>query len=167
MFGFGTKSKNPDSSPKRSSGGLNMTLSDAFDDVPTSRTLLITVSSDEELYHSGVEMIDRLKRGESVQQPDTFAFPSVDLLFETFNPRTMTLLETITNAEPASIRETARLVDRDSKNVHEELTTLERLGIIHFEADGRSKKPIFPYEEIVITLPFDHDESSDAASVLS
>lgn len=120
-----------------------MTLSDAFDDTTTADTLLITVQSDDD--------------------PDRFAFESSDLLFETFNPRTMALLETIADAAPESIRETARLVDRDVKNVHEELSELEQLGVIRFETSGRAKQPIFPYEEIVISLPFDHDRGRDAA----
>ena len=28
-----------------------------------------------------------------------------------------------------------------------------------FESSGRSKQSVFPYEEIVISLPFDHDET--------
>ena len=75
----------------------------------------------------------------------------------------MALLETIADAAPESIRETARLVDRDVKNVHEELSELERLGVIRFETSGRAKQPVFPYEEIVISLPFDHDGAGDAA----
>ena len=140
-----------------------MTLSDAFDDSTTSQTLLVTVQSDDELYRDGCDAIERLSRGESVDEPDRFAFESSDLLFETFNPRTMALIETIADAAPESIRETARLVDRDVKNVHEELSELERLGVIRFEDSGRSKQPIFPYEEIVISLPFDHDETRETA----
>jgi len=75
----------------------------------------------------------------------------------------MALLETIADAAPESIRETARLVDRDVKNVHEELSELERLGVIKFEDRGRSKQPVFPYEEIVISLPFDHDGTRETA----
>jgi len=138
-----------------------MTLSDAFDDTTTADTLLVTVQSDDDLYRDGREAIERLRRGESVNDPDRFAFESSDLLFETFNPRTMALLETIADAAPESIRETARLVDRDVKNVHEELSELERLGVIRFEDSGRSKQPIFPYEEIVISLPFDHNDARD------
>jgi len=140
-----------------------MTLSDAFDDTTTSATLLVTVQRDDELYRDGCDAIERLSRGESVDEPDRFAFESSDLLFETFNPRTMALIETIADAAPESIRETARLVDRDVKNVHEELSELERLGVIRFEDSGRSKQPIFPYEEIVISLPFDHDETRETA----
>jgi len=140
-----------------------MTLSHAFDDATRADTLLVTVQSDDDLYRDGREAIERLRRGESVDDPDRFAFESSDLLFETFNPRTMALLETIADAAPESIRETARLVDRDVKNVHEELSELERLGVIKFEDRGRSKQPVFPYEEIVISLPFDHDGTRETA----
>jgi len=140
-----------------------MTVSDAFEDSPTSQTLLVTVQSDDDCYRTGREIVRRLSRGESVSEPDTFAFETSELLFETFNPRTMALLETISDAEPESIRETARLVERDSKNVHQELTELERFGVIRFETNGRSKRPCFPYEEIVISLPFDHNSAHDAA----
>jgi len=136
-----------------------MTLSDAFDDTTTADTLLITVQSDDDLYRDGRETIERLRRGDEVNDPDRFAFKSSDLLFETFNPRTMALLETIADAAPESIRETARFVDRDVKNVHEELSELERLGVIRFETSGRAKQPIFPYEEIVISLRFDHNDA--------
>jgi predicted transcriptional regulator len=144
-----------------------MTLSDAFDGLPTSSTLLVTVESDDEVYRDGLEAIERLEDGGPVDEPDAFSFPSVELLFETFNSRTMRLLETIADAEPGSIRETARLVDRDVKNVHEELSELERLGLIRFEREGRAKRPIFPYEEVVISLPFHRDDAHDVASAMS
>ncbi|MFB6202557.1 MAG: hypothetical protein ABEI98_11190 [Halorhabdus sp.] len=144
-----------------------MTLTDAFDDVPTSSTLLVTVQSTDEFYEKGREAIERLERGEAIEEPDSFSFPSVDLLFETFNSQTMELLETIAEEEPDSIRETARLVERDVKNVHQELTELERLGLIQFEQDGRAKRPIFPYEEVIISLPFDREDATDAPAASS
>jgi predicted transcriptional regulator len=144
-----------------------MTVSDAFDEFPTATTLLVTVQSDDEFYEEGREAIERLQRGERIEDPDTFSFPSVDTLFETFNPRTMALLEAISEEHPESIRETARIVDRDNKNVHEELTELERLGVIRFESEGRSKRPVFPYEEVVISLPFTGDDRPDRAAAKS
>ncbi len=77
----------------------------------------------------------------------------------------MELLGTIADEKPASIRETARLVERDVKNVHDELTRLERLGVIRFEHEGRSKRPVFPYEEVVISVPFGRDDTADAAAI--
>lgn len=85
----------------------------------------------------------------------------MSLLFDTFDPRTVELLETIRAEEPESIRATARAVERDPKNVHEELTQLSRLGVVQFEQDGRGKRPVFPYREVVIDLPFDRDRRTE------
>lgn len=141
-----------------------MTYEDAFDDIPTSKTLLVTVRSTERFYDDGRAAIERLDRGESVTDPDTLSFASVAQLFETFTPRTMELLGVVADERPTSIRETARVVERDVKNVHDELTTLERLGVIRFEQDGRSKQPILPYEEVIITVPFTRDDAVDATA---
>jgi predicted transcriptional regulator len=137
-------------------------VTDAFDGFPTPRTLLVTVQRDAAFYEECRETIERLDRGESVEDPDTFSFPSADVLFETFTPQTVQLLEVVAEREPDSIRETARLVDRDVKNVHQELTELGRLGLVRFEQAGRAKRPVFPYDEILISLPFDSADASDS-----
>lgn len=128
-----------------------------------TNVLLVTVDGDEALYEDGLEAIRTLERGESVDQPATVTFPNEKMLGEVFNERTYTLLRVIREENPKSIRETARLVDRDKKNVHEELTTLAALGIIRFEDDGRSKKPVFPYTDLFIK-PF-RDGSNHGSAV--
>jgi len=144
-----------------------MSISDAFDDVPTSHTLLVTVQSDGAFYQQGLDAIDSLETGDGVDTPDTVSFASAASLFETFNPRTIRLLETVVDHEPASIRETARLVDRDVSNVHDELSELHRLGFVTFEQDGRAKRPVFPYDKLLINLPFADDDATDSASARS
>lgn len=140
-------------------------LHTAFDDFPTSEILLVTVRPAEKSFENGFESIDALQRGNGVDEPDTIAFTSADDLFETLTSRTVRLLETIANASPESIRETARLVDRDVKNVHREITALERLGIIKLERVGRRKRPTFPYEEHLISYPFDRRETLEEKEV--
>ena len=142
-----------------------MTVHDAFDDMPTAETLLVTVQGDDAFYEEGRRIIDRLEDDESIEEPDTFSFRSVEALFETFTPQTMGLLDAIAEHEPESIRETARLVDRDVKNVHEELTKLARLGLVRFEQQGQAKRPKFRYDEVLISLPFGPDDASDVVSV--
>ncbi|GAB7120430.1 hypothetical protein JCM9743_28960 [Natrinema sp. JCM 9743] len=41
------------------------------------------------------------------------------------------------------------------KNVHEELSRLAQLGIIFFEEDDQSKRPVVWFNELVISLSFD------------
>jgi predicted transcriptional regulator len=125
--------------------------------------LVVTVDDETTPYEEGLEAIQTLKEGEHLGRPATVRFPNESQLTDVFNERTYTLLRVIRDEEPESIRETARLVGRDKKNVHEELTTLEALGVIRFETVGRAKKPMFPYDELVVT-PLAHDTGDGASA---
>mgnify|MGYP000176165455 CR=1 FL=1 len=126
--------------------------------------LIVTVDGSEELYEEGLEAIQRLERDRPVGKPATVTFANEKQLGEVFNERTYTLLRVIRDDGPDSIRETARFVGRDVKNVHDELTKLEALGIVRFERDGQSKRPVFPYDDLFIS-PFAHDSGDTAATV--
>lgn len=95
----------------------------------------------------------------------TLSFQSYDALMTTLTPRVLELIETVRNEEPASINETARISDRDVKNVHEELSQLAQLGIIFFESDGQRKRPVVWFDELVINLPFQTPDEGDSRTV--
>ena len=126
--------------------------------------LLVTIDGGEGMHEEGLEAIQSLKDGEPLQHPAKITLPNEELLGEIFNERTYKLLRVIREESPASIRETARLVDRDKKNVHEELTKLEALGVIRFEDDGHAKSPVFPYDNLFIT-PFREEGSAHSSTV--
>ena len=120
-------------------------------------TLVVTVRSTEEFAETVSESIAALEHGERVESGPTLAFRSYDDLMETLTPRVLDLIEAVRQEEPASINETARIVDRDVKNVYEELNRLAQLGIIVFEAEGQRKRPVVWFDELRITLPFDSE----------
>jgi predicted transcriptional regulator len=126
-------------------------------------TLVVTVKSSSEFHDGVTDGIEALERGDTVDSTPTLSFTSYDDLMETLTPRVLDLIEAIRREEPASINETARVVDRDVKNVHEELSRLVQLGIIFFVEDGQSKRPVVWFDELVITLPFD-PEAGDTAT---
>jgi len=130
----------------------------------TESTLVVTVTSSSEFHDGVTDGIEALERGDTVDSTPTLSFTSYDDLMETLTPRVLDLIEAIRQEEPASINETARVVGRDVKNVHEELSRLARLGIIFFEEDGRSKRPVVWFDELVITLPFDPEAGDTAAA---
>ena len=129
----------------------------------TESTLVVTVKSSSEFRDDITDGIKALEQTDTVDSTPTLSFTSYDDLMETLTPRTLDLIEAIRRDEPASINETARVVDRDVKNVHEELSRLAQLGIIFFEEDGQRKRPIVWFDELVITLPFD-PETGDTAT---
>jgi predicted transcriptional regulator len=127
-------------------------------------TLVVTVKSSSEFHDDVTDGIEALERGDAVDSPPTLSFTSYDDLIETLTPRVLDLLEAIRREEPASINETARVVDRDVKNVHEELSRLAQLGIIFFEEDGQSKRPVDWFDELLINLPLDPEAGDTAAA---
>lgn len=132
-----------------------------------TRTLIVTVESNEEFYTEVHSALESLQEGTEGETDHTVSFPDEQVLAETFTATTLELLRTLSEHEPASIRETARIVERDVKNVHEELTKLEAMGVIRFEDDGQAKCPVFPFDELVITVPFPHavaDEETGATT---
>jgi len=126
-------------------------------------TLVVTVTSSREFHDDVTDGITALERGDAVDSTPTLSFTSYDELMETLTPRVLDLIEAIRRDEPASINEAARVVDRDVKNVHEELSRLAQLGIILFEEDGQRKRPVVWFDELVINLPFD-PAAGDTAS---
>jgi len=127
-------------------------------------TLVVTVKSSSEFHDDITDGIEALKQGDAVDSTPTLSFTSYDDLMETLTPRVLDLIEAIRREEPASINETARVVDRDVKNVHEELSRLAQLGIIFFEEDGQRKRPVVWFDELVINLPFDPDTGDTATA---
>jgi predicted transcriptional regulator len=121
-----------------------------------TRTLIVTVESDDKFHESVSSALQSLADGNAVESEHTVSFPNEEVLAQTFTAKTLSLLRALSKHKPESIRETARLVERDVKNVHEDLTKLEAMGVIRFEEDGQAKRPVFPFEELVINIPFPH-----------
>jgi len=127
-------------------------------------TLVVTVTTTEGFEDDVTDSIAALDRGDDVDGPPRLAFTSYDDLLGTLTPRTLDLIEAVRKEAPDSINETARVVDRDVKNVHEELARLAQLGIVYFEEEGQRKRPVVWFDELVIELPFDHDAGDTAAA---
>lgn len=62
------------------------------------------------------------------------------------------LLCAVADGEPESVRATARLVDRDVKNVHGDLRALGDLGLVEFDWGAKRKRPVVPYDELAIVV---------------
>jgi predicted transcriptional regulator len=127
-------------------------------------TLVVTVKPSDEFHNHVTDGIESLEQGDAVDATPTLSFTSYDDLMETLTPRVLELIKAIRRDEPSSINEAARGVDREVKNVHEELSRLAQLGIIFFEEAGQSKRPVVWFDELLINLPFDPDTGDTAAA---
>lgn len=121
----------------------------------TQNTLIVTVESIGAVKQRTSEAFEQALADDASDEDAArrLSFETTDQLAQVFTPRAIDLLQAIAQEEPASIREAARLVDRDIKQVSENLERLEEYGVVEFVENGRAKRPIVPYDEIDIQLP--------------
>lgn len=112
------------------------------------------------------ETLKALDRGEKPEPYFERVYRDEDNLHRVTRPKNLELLQTLARERPESIRETARLVGRDVRQVHRNLTELEDLGLVEFEEEGRSKRPSVWYDEIAVELPLTTDEDTDTSEAV-
>ena len=76
--------------------------------------------------------------------------------------KNLELVRTIATEEPESVRELARLVDRDIKNVSAALNRLKAIGLVELEASGRAKKPRVWYDHVELDIQVTPDDTDDS-----
>ena len=133
------------------------------DPTTTDRTLHIRFQdgSDDDLE----DALAALDRGETPDPHLEVVYHDPADVHRVTRPKSLELLRAIVQHNPESIRETARLVDRDVSQVHRNLTELEELHLVELVDDGQSKRPSVWYEAIDIDLPLvTPDVGSDEAT---
>lgn len=131
----------------------------------TQNTLIVTVESIGAVQQRTADAFNQALDGDDGEHdaPRRLSFETTDQLGQVFTPRSIDLLQAIAQEEPGSIREAARLVDRDIKQVSENLERLEAFDVVEFVEEGRSKRPIVRYDEIDIQLPLRESVDRDPA----
>lgn len=121
----------------------------------TTRTLIVTVESLDDVHSRSDSQLERALAGDVPDDdaPRRLSFERTDQLTSVFSARAIDLLQTIAQAEPESMREAARLADRDIKQVSENLERLARYDVVEFVEEGRSKRPVVPFDDIEVQLP--------------
>lgn len=129
----------------------------------TQNKLIVTIESIDAVQDRTADAFEQaLNDGPPDEDaPRRLSFETSDQLAQVFTPRAIDLLHAIAQEEPASIREAARLVDRDIKQVSENLERLAEYDVVEFIEEGRAKRPVVPYDEIDIQLPLRDEARTD------
>lgn len=132
---------------------MSNTKTETTNTADEKRTLTVRVDTPESAFDKLSERFAALDHGKSPEPLFEVVLQREKDLQRLLNPRTIRLVRTIARQEPSSIRETARLVERDVHQVHDDLHELERMNLIDFEEDGRAKRPTVWYDDVEIELP--------------
>lgn len=133
----------------------------------TDQTLTVRIESTDQFHEEVLADLEAIEQGD---EPDSDEFvislPDHAALSRVFSETNMELLHVIAEEEPESMRELARLVERDIKDVSRNLHELERLGVVRLEDAGRSKRPVVWYDDIEVHVQLRRslDDRSSAAA---
>lgn len=131
------------------------------------RTLTIRFGGDSGITDRIAEQFAALDRGEAPDPLYEVVLKRDEDLHRVTRPKNMELLETLAAESPESIRETARLVDRDVRQVHRNLDELADLGLVEFRESGQSKQPYVWYDRIQFDIPIGGGGPTPATSASS
>ncbi len=79
-------------------------------------------------------------------------------LVEALTRKRVELMREILQYSPGSIRELADFLNRDVKNVWDDLNVLSNFGLVSFKAVGRTKRPFVRRQVIITTMEVLEDE---------
>ena len=108
-------------------------------------------SLDKALKEAG-EVFDRLSRGEGVQKKTAIYFSNLKEMRKVLTEKRLNLLKAVKDKKPASIYELAKMVNRDIKNVLQDLAYLQELGLVEITETKDKKIPHVEYEKIAFEV---------------
>lgn len=119
------------------------------------KVVTFSISSIEEFN----ERARRAFKGEKQGSHRTFL--SLELMHRILTPNRWGILRALLGGKETGIRELARQLDRDVKDVHTDVTALAKAGVIDRANDG---KVVFPYDAIHVNFTIRKDAAvRDAA----
>jgi predicted transcriptional regulator len=98
-------------------------------------------------------MIDELRKMMERKHTNDMLFIEKQMqMFEALTRKRMEMVKAIREQQPSSIRELANVLDRDVKNVFDDVQILSKMRIIRLVRKGQSMRPVIKKKFIIISL---------------
>lgn len=115
----------------------------------TKKVLLVVEPTGKAMTRAFADLAKPPKKPRGVE---IISFPDFETLGKIITGARLELLQVIRMAKPKSIQELARVVERDFKNVYQDVSLLAEFGLIELKKTGprRSAAPTARFTEIVL-----------------
>ncbi|MBM4350600.1 MAG: hypothetical protein FJ106_12030 [Deltaproteobacteria bacterium] len=104
-------------------------------------------SLDETLREAG-EVFEQVSKGKAVKQKTAVYFSNLKEMRRVLTERRLELLKTIKDKKPQSVYALAKLLHRDLKNVLQDVSYLQEMGIVDVTETGDKKIPQVGFDRI-------------------
>lgn len=113
------------------------------------RNFKVGIASEEEFNREVTELLEKAEQGFVPATPvERVYFGDMRTFLEYITPKRFSLLDALHKSGPMTIYALAKLLHRHYKNVHDDVKTLERIGLIEKDENGLYS---VPWDEITTT----------------
>lgn len=105
-----------------------------------ANTLKIPIKSVDEALKGFRDAFKNVEAGRRVSRREGVCFTSIEPARNLLTPNRLALLRAVRSRRPGSIYELAKMVNRNLKNVQDDLSLLEKYGLIRMADGTRSGK---------------------------
>ena len=98
----------------------------------------------------------KISSGKKVRKEEGIYFDSIDTMRAVLTNNRLLILKTIRERKPGSVYELAKMLNRDLKNVNQDLKMLSEVGLVTLEKTEADKKRVVPhvdYTKILLEIP--------------
>jgi predicted transcriptional regulator len=110
-----------------------------------SKNIKVGVASEEQVNKEFIKAWHRAEREEIEVSEERLYFIDPKVFFQVLSKRRIALLKALHAHGVSSIRELSRLLNRDYKNVYQDVKLLKKMGLIH---QDKNKRIYVPWDKI-------------------
>ncbi|QGA80934.1 HVO_A0114 family putative DNA-binding protein [Candidatus Nanohalobium constans] len=129
--------------------------------IPYGKNLVIKEESFKQFKQESKQRLEKAIEGEKTES--VLSFDNPEKIRQLLTEKRLELMQKLMNEDPESITQLAEQLDRNVKEVHNDLKLLEENKIVFFEKQGRKKKPIIPYNDIKVDYSITKSLTEDSA----
>ena len=124
-------------------------------------TLRITIGGADEAFDHAIEQVDAA----GVPDEAVRSFERVADIRTLLTDRRLDVMRTIMADSPQSIQALADTLERNYADVHGDVQVLAEHHIVYFDTDGRTKRPVIPYDRVRVDIRVTDGSAGEHAPV--
>jgi len=124
-------------------------------------TLRITIAGADEAIDAAIEQAGT----DGVPDEAVRSFERVADIRTLLTDRRLDVMRTIMTDSPESIQALADALDRNYADVHGDVQVLADHHIVYFDTDGRTKRPVIPYDRVRVDIEVTDRSTGERAHV--
>ena len=117
-----------------------------------AKKIRIEIRTLDSAFQEAAESFEGIAQGKKVKGKTALYFSSIKDLRKVLTEKRLELLKTIKDRKPLSIYELAQMVDRDLKNVLQDVGYLHEIGMVDIDETKDKKMPTVGYDVLSLEV---------------